>query len=98
VTEASLARDVLSAGRKTPINELTVEPEYSQNHIYDVLDELVADGRVTEIRGSKNRRIVQITDHPVVESYRNLRSKLDRVDWPDILSPAILRVYWMNSL
>jgi len=60
----------------------------------DVLDELLEDGLLTEVRGSKNRRLVRVTDHPVVESYRNLRSKLGHVDWTEILSPATLRVCW----
>jgi hypothetical protein len=35
-----------------------------------------------------------VTDHPVVEAYRTLRSKLSHVDWNEILSPATLRVCW----
>jgi len=34
-----------------------------------------------------------LTDHPVVEAYRALRSELGHVEWPD-LSPATLRVCW----
>ena len=62
--------------------------------VHDVLDSLLADGLLTEVRGSKNRRHVRVTDHPVVESYRDLRSKLGHVDWADLLSPATLRVCW----
>jgi len=95
LTKASLALlDALSAGRRATPDELAAGTEYSQNHIYEVLDELLAEGLVTEIRGSKNRRLVRVTDHPVVEAYRDLRSKLGHVDWTEILSPATLRVCW----
>ncbi|WP_324665724.1 MarR family transcriptional regulator [Haloarcula sediminis] len=95
LTKAGLALlDALSAGRESTPDELATETEYSQDHIYDVLDELVEDGLLTETRGSKNRRLVRVTNHPVVESYRNLRSKLGHVDWTEILSPATLRVCW----
>ena len=95
LTKTSLALlDTLSAGREATPDELATETEYSQDHIYTVLDELLEDGLLTEVRGSKNRRFVRVTDHPVVESYRNLRSKLGHVDWTEILSPATLRVCW----
>ena len=95
LTKASLALlDALSAGREATPDELATETEYSQDHIYTVLDELLEDGLLTEVRGSKNRRFVRVTDHPVVESYRNLRSKLGHVDWTELLSPATLRVCW----
>jgi len=95
LTKASLALiDALSAGREVTPHELATETEYSQDHIYDVLDELLEDGLLTETRGSKNRRLVRVTNHPVVESYRNLRSKLGHVDWTEIISPATLRVCW----
>jgi DNA-binding transcriptional ArsR family regulator len=95
LTKASLALlDALSAGREATPDELATETEYSQDHIYDVLDELLDDGLLTEARGSKNRRLVRVTDHPVVESYRDLRSKLGHIDWTEILSPATLRVCW----
>jgi DNA-binding MarR family transcriptional regulator len=95
LTKAGLAvLDSLSAGGEATPDELAEETEYSQHHIYDVLDALLADGLLTEVRGSKNRRHVRVTDHPVVESYRDLRSKLGHVDWADLLSPATLRVCW----
>ncbi len=95
LTKASLALlDALSAGREATPDELATETEYSQDHIYDVLDELLEDGLLTEARGSKNRRLVRVTDHPVVEAYRDLRSNLGHVDWTEILSPATLRVCW----
>ena len=95
LTKASLALlDALSAGREATPDELATETEYSQDHIYDILDELLEDGLLPEARGSKNRRLVRVTDHPVVESYRDLRSKLGHVDWTEILSPATLRVCW----
>ncbi|MFU1782963.1 MarR family transcriptional regulator [Haloarcula japonica] len=95
LTKAGLALlDALSAGREATPDELATETEYSQDHIYDILDELLKDGLLTEARGSKNRRLVRVTDHPVVESYRDLRSKLGHIDWTEILSPATLRVCW----
>jgi DNA-binding MarR family transcriptional regulator len=95
LTKASLALlDALSAGREATPDELATETEYSQDYIYDVLDVLLEDGLLTETRGSKNRRLVRVTDHPVVEAYRDLRSKLGHVDWTEILSPATLRVCW----
>ena len=91
LTKASLALlDALSAGREATPDELATETEYSQDHIYDILDELLEDGLLTEARGSKNRRLVRVTDHPVVESYRDLRSNLGHIDWTEILSPATL--------
>lgn len=95
LTKASLAvLDALSAGREATPDELATETAHSQGHVYDVLDRLLTDGLLTETRGSKNRRLVRVTDHPVVESYRDLRSKLGHVDWTEILSPATLRVCW----
>jgi len=95
LTKAGLAvLDTLSAGGEATPDELAEETDYSQHHIYDVLDSMLADGLLTEARGSKNRRHVRVTDHPVVESYRDLRSKLGHVDWADLLSSAILRVCW----
>lgn len=95
LTKAGLAVvDTLSTGREATPDKLATETEYSQDHIYGVLDELLAEGLLTEARGSKNRRIVQVTDHPVVEAYRDLRSKFGHVDWTEILSPATLRVCW----
>ena len=53
--KASLALlDALSAGREATPNELAAETEYSQAHIYEVLDELLEDGLLTETRGSGN--------------------------------------------
>jgi DNA-binding MarR family transcriptional regulator len=95
LTKASLALiDTLNAGREATPNELASETGFSQDHIYEVLDELLASGLLTESRGSKNRRLVRVTDHPVVESYRDLRSKLSHINWTEILSPATLRVCW----
>lgn len=86
--------DTLSTGRQMTPAQLARETEYSQAHLYDVLDELLANGLLTETRGSNNLRRVSLADHPVTEAYRTLRSKLDHVEWIDILSPATLRVCW----
>ncbi len=95
LTKAKLALlNALSDGREATSDKLATETEYSQDYIYNVLDDLLEDGLLTEVRGSKNRRLVRVTDHPVVESYRDLCSKLGHVDWTELLSPATLRVCW----
>jgi DNA-binding transcriptional ArsR family regulator len=95
LTKAGLAViDALGAGREATADELATDTGYSRDHLYEVLDELLASGLLTEARGSKNRRLVRVTDHPVVESYRDLRSKLGHVDWTGILSPATIQVCW----
>jgi len=86
--------DALSTGREVTVAELSTETGHSRAHLYDVLDELLATGLLTEVRGSNNQRRVRVTDHQVVEAYRNLRSKLGHVDWVELLSPATLRVCW----
>jgi DNA-binding MarR family transcriptional regulator len=95
LTKAGLAvLDVLSAGRAATPAELAGETAYSQTHLYEILDELQSEGLVTETREAHNQRRVRATDHPVVEAYRDLRSKLGHVDWVELLSPATLRVCW----
>ena len=95
ITKAGFAIiDALSTGREATPEELATETEYSQVHIYDVLDELLAAGVLAETRGLKNQRRVHVADHPITEAYRTLRSKLGHVDWVDLLSPATLRVCW----
>jgi DNA-binding MarR family transcriptional regulator len=95
LTKAGLAvLDVLSTGRTATPSELAAETGYSQPHLYDVLDELLSEGLLRETRESHNQRRVRVTDHPVVEAYRTLRSKLSHVDWIELLSPATLRVCW----
>src|SRR6056297_2598523 len=95
ITKAGIAViDTLSAGREATPVELATETGYSQIHIYDVLDELLAEGLLTEARGPNNQRLVRVTDHPVVEAYRNLRTNLGHVEWDELLSPATLRVCW----
>ena len=95
LTKAGLAvLDVLSIGRKATPDELAAETEYSQAHLYEVLDELLTESLLTETRGPHNQRRVRVTDHPVVEAYRHLVSKLSHVEWIELLSPATLRVCW----
>ncbi|MCG1004978.1 MULTISPECIES: winged helix DNA-binding protein [Halobacterium] len=95
LTKAGLAViDTLSTGREATAADLAMETEYSQTHLYDVLDELLESGLLAEHRGANNQREVSLTDHPVVEAYRALRSELGHVEWPDLLSPATLRVCW----
>ena len=95
ITKAGLAViDTLSTGREATSEELARETSYSQIHLYEVLDELVAKGLLAETRGSNNQRRVHVTDHPVCEAYRTLRSKLGHVEWVDLLSAATLRVCW----
>jgi DNA-binding MarR family transcriptional regulator len=95
LTKAGLSViDALSAGREATAADLATDTEYSQVHLYDVLDELVDAGLLDERRGPNNQRRVHLADHPVVEAYRALRSEFDHVEWPDVLSPATLRVCW----
>ncbi|MFC6964030.1 MarR family winged helix-turn-helix transcriptional regulator [Halocatena marina] len=95
ITKAGLAViDTLCSGRESTPGELATKTAYSKTHLYDILDELLTAGLLTETRGPNNQRRVRVTHHPVVEAYRNLRSKLSHVDWTELLSPAILRVCW----
>ncbi|WP_256301554.1 helix-turn-helix domain-containing protein [Haloarchaeobius salinus] len=95
ITRAGIAvLDALSTGREATPDELATATGYSQSHLYDVLDTLTSDGILAEVRGNNNQRQVRVTDHPVGEAYRTLRSKLGHVDWPELLSPATLRVCW----
>lgn len=95
IARAGLAvLDELHAGREATIGELAEATEYSRDHLYDVLDECLEAGLLTEARGPNNQRHVRVADHPVVEAYRDLRSKLGHVDWADLLSPATIRVAW----
>lgn len=95
LTNAGLAvLDALGSGREATPDELVTETEYSRRRIYQALDELLALGLLTETRGNRNQRRVSVTDHPAVEAYRRLLSKLNHVEWVDILSPATLRVCW----
>ncbi|WP_458190548.1 MarR family transcriptional regulator [Haladaptatus sp. NG-WS-4] len=95
LTKAELAViDALSTGREATAAELATDTEYSQAHLYDVLDELLEAGLVAERRGLNNQRQVHLADHPVVEAYRTLQSELSHVEWIDLLSPATLRVCW----
>lgn len=86
--------DALSSGREATPDELVAETEYSRKHVYRVLDDLLATGLLTESRGHHNQRRVRVTDHPVAEAYRRLVSKLAHVEWPELLSPATVRVCW----
>ena len=95
ISNAGLAViDALSTGREATPAELATETEYTQAHIYEVLDTLHAAGLLTEARGPNNLRRVSVTDHPVIEAYRRLQSKLGHVEWADLLTPATLRVCW----
>ncbi|MGQ3331134.1 helix-turn-helix domain-containing protein [Halorubrum sp. FL23] len=95
ISQAGLAViDVLSTGREATPAELATETEYSQTHIYEVLDKLYAAGLLAETRGANNLRRVSVTDHPVIEAYRRLQSKLGHIEWADLLTPATLRVCW----
>ncbi len=94
-TKAGLAViDALGTGREATAADLATDTEYSQAHLYDVLDELVDAGLLAERRGPNNQRRIRLADHPVVEAYRTLQSELGHVEWVDLLSPATLRVCW----
>lgn len=95
ITKSELAvLDVLATGREASPEELAAATGYSQTYLYEVLDELVGGGLLAETRGVHNRRRVRVIAHPVVEAYRHLISKLGHVEWPELLSPATLRVCW----
>jgi DNA-binding MarR family transcriptional regulator len=95
ITKAGLAvLDALSTGREATPEDLAAESEYSREHLYDVLDELLAAGLLAETRGPSNQRRVRIAEHPVTEAYRTLQSEFSHVDWTVLLSPATLRVCW----
>lgn len=95
LTKAGLAvLDVLISGREATPDELVAETEYSRKHVYRVLDDLLASGLLSESRGHHNQRRVRVTDDPVVEAYRRLASDLGHVEWPELLSPATVRVCW----
>ena len=68
--------DVLTTGHEATVAELTNATELSKPHLYEVVDELIADGLLIERRGPNNQRFVRVTDHPVVEAYRTLHCKL----------------------
>jgi len=83
LTKAGLAViGALSTGREATAADLAMETEYSQTHLYDVLDELLESGLLAEHRGANNQREVSLTDHPVVEAYRALRSNSDTLNGP----------------
>lgn len=86
--------DVLCSEREATATDLAAETEHSQTQIYRVLDNLLDAGLVAESRRQHNQRVVRTTDNPVVEAYRHLTAKLNHVDWPELLSPATIRVCW----
>ncbi|WEL27371.1 MarR family transcriptional regulator [Haloferax volcanii] len=86
--------DVLCSGREATTQELAAETEHSRKHVYRVVDDLLDAGLLDESRCHHNQRVVRATDDPVVEAYRHLTSKLGHVDWPELLSPATIRVCW----
>jgi len=86
--------DVVCFGREATAQELAVETGYSRKQVYRVIDDLLEAGLVDESRRHHNQRVVRATDDPVVEAYRYLISKIGHVDWPELLSPATIRVCW----
>ncbi|MFC4247744.1 MarR family transcriptional regulator [Natribaculum luteum] len=95
ITKAGLAvLDALSTGREATPEELAAETGYSREHLYEVLDELLAAGLLAEARGPSNHRRVRAAEHPVTEAYRTLQSEFSHVNWTELLSPAALRVCW----
>ncbi|QOS12008.1 ArsR family transcription regulator [Haloferax gibbonsii] len=86
--------NVLSSGREATVQELAADTGNSRKQVYRVVDEMIEAGLVRETRGRHNLRVVRVTDDPVVEAYRRLASKLGHVEWPELLSPATVRVCW----
>lgn len=95
LTSAGIAViDTLHDGRNTTVQDLAAETGHSTTQVYRVVDELHDEGLIAESRGHHNQRVLRATAHPVVEAYRTLTSNLGHVDWPDLLSPAVIRVCW----
>jgi hypothetical protein len=95
-TNAGIALiDALHDGREATVHELVDETGLSASQIYRTADELHTAGLTAESRAHHNQRILRVTGHPVIEAYRNLVSKLGHVDWPDLLSPATIRICWL---
>ncbi|WP_436932473.1 helix-turn-helix domain-containing protein [Halosimplex halobium] len=86
--------DTLQTGREATVTDLAAATDYSETHLYEVLDTLVDADLLDERRGPTNQRRVRLATHPVVEAYRTLQSELGHVEWADLLSPATLRVCW----
>jgi len=86
--------DILCTQREATAKELAAETGHSRKQVYRVVDSLLKAGLVDESRHHHNQRVVRATDNPVVEAYRHLISKFGHVDWPDLLSPATIRVCW----
>lgn len=86
--------EALTSGREATPEALASEAGYSREHVYRVLDDLLAAGLLFESRGTNNRRRVRVADHPVVEAYRHLDVNLGHVEWPELLTPATIRVSW----
>jgi DNA-binding MarR family transcriptional regulator len=86
--------DALHNGREATVHELVDETGLNASQIYRTADELHTAGLIAESRAHHNQRILRLTGHPVIEAYRNLVSKLGHVDWPDLLSPATIRICW----
>ena len=95
LTNAGIALiDALHRGREAAISELADETGFSTSQIYRTADELHTAGLIDESRGHHNQRLLRVTGHPVIEAYRNLLSKLGHVEWPNLLSPATIRICW----
>lgn len=86
--------DTLITGREATPEELATDTGYTRDHIYHLLDELIDAGLLRETRRHHNQRVVQITEHPVIEQYRELTAEFSHVDWPELLTPATMRVCW----
>jgi len=86
--------DALHRGREATVHELADETGLSTSQIYRTADELHTAGLIDESRGHHNQRLLRVTSHPVIEAYRNLLSKLGHVEWPNLLSPATIRICW----
>lgn len=86
--------EALHDGCEVTVQKLADETGFSTSQIYRTADDLHTAGLIDESRGHHNHRILRVTGHPVIEAYRNLVSKLGHVDWPDLLSPATIRICW----
>lgn len=77
--------------RVTTVDDITAHTGYSRGHVYRLVDSLEEKRLIEEENESTNRRLVTPLPVATVESYRELRVRHSHVDWPSLLTPALLR-------
>lgn len=86
--------DALRSGRGATTQELVAETGLSRKQVTRVVDDLLEADLLSETRRQHNQRVLRVTNAPLVEAYRHLTAELGHVEWPDLLSPATMRVCW----